>query len=452
LGLASDLPAGGGNRLMARPLAIGALAAAVVVVAVLILTGGSSYTLRLNFQDAGGLVSGNQVMIGPAVVGTVNGVTLTDNGEAQVQVSLDSRYAPVHQGTVARIFENSLSGNANRYVALEPGPAQSPSIRSGGLIGESNTYSFVSLDQLFNTLDRPTRGGLRNFIQGEASTIQGRAPQAHRSLLYFAPALAATSNVTAELTRSEPVFDQLLVQGARAMSQLASRSQQLTQLVANGSAATGAIASQAQALERALSLFPGTLTGSTTTFRGLDATLPVLSELVRKARPALQRFAPFAADLRSLLNVSAPTLANLDALIHNPARTGDLTSLALETPSLAKLAQSAFPRLIKEMNDSQAQLNYLRYYAPDVVAALTNLGQIAGYYDGNGHYARTQPTFFPFRLDSLNQLQSRPPSERYKGLVLAGNRCPGGAIQAAPDGSAPWHVPGCNPNASPKGP
>lgn len=437
---------------MARPLAIGALVTAVIVLAVLILTGGNSYTLRLNFQDAGGLVSGNQVMIGPAVVGTVNGVSLTNNGEAQVQIALDSRYAPVHQGTVARIYENSLSGNANRYIALEPGPSQSPEIHSGGLIGQSNTYSFVSLDQLFNTLDKPTRGGLRNFIRGEASTIQGRAPQAHRTLLYFAPALAATSNVTAELTRSEPVFDQLLVQGARAMSQLASRSQELTQLVANGSAATGAIASQAQALEHALSLFPGTLTGSTTTFRGLDATLPVLTQLVQRAKPALRRFTPFATDLRALLNVSAPTVASLDALIHNPAGTGDLTSLALETPSLARLAHSAFPRLIKEMNDSQAQLNYLRYYTPDVVGALTNLGQAAAYYDANGHYTRTQPTFFAFRIDKHNRLQTKPPSDRYKGLQLAGNRCPGSAVQPSPDGSAPWKVPGCNPNSTPPGP
>lgn len=438
--------------MIARVVAVGALGVAVIVLAVLLLTGGSSYTLRMNFQDAGGLVPGNQVMIGPAIVGTVNGITLTNNGQAQVSVSLNSSYAPMHEGTVARIYENSLSGNANRYISLEPGPTQSPSISSGGLIGESNTYSFVSLDQLFNAIDKPTRQGLRNFIQGQAATIQGRAPEAHRTLLYFAPALAATSNVTAELTRSEPIFDQLLVQGARAMSQLASRAQQLTELVANGNAATGAIARQSQALQQALSLFPSTLTRSTTTFRGLDSTLPALTQLVRTAKPALVRFTPFATDLRSLLNVSIPTLASLNGLIHNPAGTGDLTSLALETPSLAKLAENAFPRLIKEMNDSQLQLNYLRYYAPDVVAALTNLGQVAGYYDGNGHYARTQPTFFPFRLDAHNRLQTRPPSDRYKGLQLAGNRCPGGAIQPTPDGSAPWHVPGCNPNSTPSGP
>jgi phospholipid/cholesterol/gamma-HCH transport system substrate-binding protein len=438
--------------MIARILALGALGVAVVVLAVLLFTGGTPYTLRLNFQDAGGLVSGNQVLIGPAIVGTVNGITLTNDGEAQVEISLEDKYAPMHQGTVARIYENSLSGSANRYISLEPGPTGNHMIPSGGLVNQSNTYSFVSLDQLFNTLDRGTRLGLRNFIQGQAATIQGRAQDARRSLLYFAPALAATSNVTQELTRSEPVFDQLLVQGARAMSQLASRSQQLTELVANGNRATGAIASQAQALEQALTLFPSTLTRSTTTFRGLDSTLPALTQLVRTARPALRRFTPFATGLRALLKVSIPTLGSLSTLFHNPAGTGDLTSLARETPSLAKLAEKAFPRLIKEMNDSQAQLDYLRFYAPDVVAALTNLGQIGGYYDANGHYARTQPTFFPFRRDAANRLQNRPPSDRYKGLQLAGNRCPGGAIQPAPDGSAPWRVPACNPHATPPGP
>ena len=35
--------------------------------------------------------------------------------------AVDSGVAPLHQGTVARIYENSLSGIANRYIVLEPG-------------------------------------------------------------------------------------------------------------------------------------------------------------------------------------------------------------------------------------------------------------------------------------------------------------------------------------------
>lgn len=438
--------------MIARVTAVGALALAVIVVAVLLTTSGSSYTLRLNFQDAGGLVSGNQVMIGPANVGSVDGTTLTANGLAQVTISLNSAVGPMHEGTVARVYENSLSGVANRYVVLEPGPTQSPTIPSGGVIGLTNTYSFVSLDQLFNTLDAATRQGLRNFIRGEAASIEGRAPEAHRTLQYFAPALASTSNFTHELVRDEPAFDGLLVQGAHAMQHLASASQQLTQLIANGNAATGAIASQSQALERALSLFPGALTGSTHTFKGLDSTLAVLDPVVEKAKPAVRRLEPFAVGLRRLFSVSIPTLANLNLLIHNPNGSGDLTSLLLETPSLARLAKKAFPRLIKEMNDSQAQLNYLREFTPDVIGALTNFGQAGAYYDANGHYVRTQPTFFAFRTDASDRLQTKPAFDRYKGLQTVHSRCPGGSIQPAPDGSSPWAVKGCDSSTTPPGP
>ena len=441
-----------GSVLAARVAAVGSVVIAVVVVAVLLFGGGPSYTLRADFADAGGLVSGNLVLIGPATVGTVQSIGLTPDGQAEVTMGLNSDAAPVPEGTVARVYENSLSGSANRYVVLEPPVKGGPPIPSGGLIPEVDTRSFVSLDQLFNTLDLPTRLGLRNFIQGNAASIQGRAHAANQTLRYFAPALASTSNLTAELTRDEPTFDALLVQGAQAMQALASRSQQLTQLIANTNAATGAIARQSMALERALALFPGALTRSTATFKGLNTTLDALDPLVAASKPAIRRLEPFSADLRGLVAASIPTIGHLDALIHNPSHAGDLTTLLRSTPSLERIASPAFQHLIAEMNDSQAQLDTFREYTPDVVAAFTNLGQVGGYYDANGHYARTQPIFDAFDLSGFNQLVPRAPSQRYDGLQVVHGRCPGGATQPTPDGSSPWVVPGCQPSSTPPGP
>jgi phospholipid/cholesterol/gamma-HCH transport system substrate-binding protein len=434
-----------------RIAAVGALVLAVVVVALLLLSSGSSYIVRADFQDAGGLVSGNQVLMGPATVGTVQSIALTPNGLAEVTMSLGSDASPVPQGTIARIYENSLSGSANRYVVLEA-PRSGVPIPSGGLIPLSDTRSFVSLDQLFDTFDPLTRAGLSNFIKGEAASIQGRAIAANRTLLYFAPALASTSDVTAQLSRDEPAFDGLLVQGAQAMQALASQSEKLTALVANTDAATGAIARESQSLEQALVLFPPTLVGSTVTFHRLNSTLDALDPLVAASKIGIRRLEPFSVELRKLINVSIPTVGQLDALIRNPAGTGDLTSLALSTPALARIARTAFPNLIKSMNASQAQLDYLREYAPDVVGALTNLGQIGGYYDANGHYARTQPDFFAFGLNGANELTDLPPSLRYHGLQVVRNRCPGSAMQPTPDGSAPWLVPGCSLTSTPPGP
>ncbi len=438
--------------MIARVAAVAALAGAVVLVVLILFGGGSSYTLTADFQDAGGLVPGNLVLIGPAQVGSVQSIGLGSNGQAVVKFSVDSGAAPLHTGTVARIYENSLSGIANRYIVLEPGPQDAPEIHDGGVIDQTHTYSFVSLDSLFDSLDAKTRAGLRGFVRGEAQSIQGSAAQAHQTLQYFAPALLSTSNVTQELTRDEPAFDGLLVQGAKALQTLGSRSQELTQLVANTNATTAAIASQSAALEQALSLLPPALNHSTRTFAGLRKTLDSLDPLVAASKPASRRLAPFAKQLDELTRASIPTIGALNGLIRNPSGSGDLITLLQQTPALARVAHKAFPELIRQMNQSQNQLDYLVDFTPDIVAALTNLGQVGAYYDANGHYARTQPFFAAFGLDSSNELTSKPPSQRGEGVQVVRSRCPGGAVQAAPDGSSPVSVPGCNPSNAPAGP
>jgi phospholipid/cholesterol/gamma-HCH transport system substrate-binding protein len=237
------------------------------------------------------------------------------------------------------------------------------------------------------------------------------------------------------------------------MTALASRRQQLADLIANANATVAAIANQSQALRQALVLLPGTLTRGTATFAGVRSTLDALDPLVARSLPATRRLAPFSSNLHSLVTVATPTVAQLSALIHDPSGVGDLTTLALRTPALARLAAVAFPRAITQMNSSQAQLDYLREFTPDVVAALSNLGQVTGYYDANGHYARTQPDFFPFSLNpSTNVLSATPAFDRLTGVQVVHGRCPGGAMQPPPDGSAPVAVPGCRSSSTPPGP
>ncbi len=437
--------------LIARIAALGALVAALVLVFLVLFSNGSTYNLRANFLDAGGLVTGDDVLIGGAKVGSVSSIGLTPDGQAEVAMGLDSNVGHMPEGTVARIYENSLSGIANKYVVLEPGTGPG-TIPDNGLITSDHTYASVNLDQLFDTLDPLTRLGLSRFIRGEAASINGRAKEAHKTLVYLAPALTSTSNITAQLAKSEPTFDSLLVQGAQTMRQLGSRTLQLSQLVSNTNGTTAAIASQSQALENALTLLAPTLNHSTATFAGLRSTLDVLSPLVAASIPASQHLAEFAASLGRLTTASIPTVGSLNDLISNPSGGGDLITLLHEAPSLANTAKAVFPRLIKSMNDSQAQVDYFREYTPDVVGALSNLGQLSGYYDANGHYARTQPFFGAFGVNGANQLTSRPPALRFNGLQTAKNRCPGGAIQPSPDGSSPVAVPGCNKTLTPAGP
>jgi phospholipid/cholesterol/gamma-HCH transport system substrate-binding protein len=404
----------------ARIGAAAALLAAIVVVVVLVFGGGNSYTISADFQNASGLVNGDNVLIGPATVGTIKSIGLTDNGQARVKMSLHGT-GTLHQGTVARIYEDSLSGIASRYVELEPGPSSNPSLRSGQTITATHTFSETNLDEIFDTLDGKTRSGLAKLIQGEATSLKGKGKAANKTLEYLAPGLQSASEVTQELARDQPAFD-------------------------------GLVARQSQNLQTSLSLLPSTLKRATTTFRGLDQTLDSLDPVVNAAKPASRQLPQFASDLEKLSTVAIPTVKRLDDLISNPSGAGDLTTLALASPGLERAASKAFPALIKNFGESRDQLDYLREYTPDVVAAITNIGQASSYYDANGHYVRTQPSLFAFAINGSNQLVSQDPSLRYQGLQHVTNRCPGAATQASPDGSSPRATAGCSTTSVPSGP
>ncbi len=427
----------------ARIGAAAALIAAIAAIVVILFGGGSAYVVHADFQDASGLVSGDNVLIGPAAVGTVSAINLTRDGQAEVTLALHGT-GTLHQGTVARIAEDSLSGIASKYVELEPGPSHAAPIDSGGSIGSGHTYAEVNIDQLFNSLNGPTRRGLSNLIRGEATSLKGKGKLANRTLEYFAPGLQSVSQVTHELARNEPAFDGLVVQGADAMRTLASRSSQLSSLIANTSTATGAIARQSQALQTALSLLPSTLTRSQRTFAGLDTTLGALDPLVRAAKPASRHLGQFASELHAVSDVATPTVTQLNALIANPDKSGDLTTLAQAAPGLLTQAQRAFPALIENFAKSKNQIDYLREYTPDVVSALADVGQASSDYDANGHYSRTEPMLYPFTTDSMGQLVQQNPADRYDGLTRLTNRCPGSAVQANPDGSSPVNTGNCD--------
>ena len=429
--------------MLVRAAAAAALVAAVVVVLVLVFANGSGYVVHADFQDASGLVTGDNVLLGPAAVGTVKSISLTRDGQANIALSLHGA-GTLHRGTVARIQEDSLSGIASKYVSLEPGPVTAPALGDGATISSADTYSEVNVDELFDTFNAKTRTGLSNLIRGEATSLRGKGQLANRTLEYLAPGLESTSDVTRELARDEPAFDGLIVKGAEAMKALATRSTQLTQLIANTSTATGAIDRQSQALQTALALAPGTLNRSTRTFAGLDTTLDSLDPLVAASKPASRRLPQFLAGLGAVSREGIPTLAELDDLISDPHGGGDLTTLARSAPGLVTQADRAFPELVHNFSESRAQIDYLRDYTPDVTAALSDIGQASSYYDANGHYVRTAPVLYPFTTDSMGQLVAQNPADRYAGLQHVSTRCPGSAVQASPDRSTPVAVAGCH--------
>ena len=437
------------------------IVAAIVIVAWLLFRGESDYEVTATFENAGQLVTGNQVEVGGRPIGTVTDIELTKDARARVTMKLND-YAPLHEGTRATIRVNSLSGIANRYIALELGPRSERKIEDGGQIQSDNLTAPVDLDQLFNTLDKPTRAGLQKFVRGSAEQIDGKSEEGSASLHYLNPALSTSSQLINEVISDKATFQKFVSDTSQVVNALAERREDLSALVGNANTTAAAIGDENESLARGLDLLPDTLRNANTTFVNLRATVDDLDVLTNESKPATRRLAEQLRALRPLVHDAQPTIRDLRTLIRAPGPGNDLIELNKQAPRLQSLTSKDFPRAIDALQRTQPVIEYIRPYSPDLTGWFTKFGQGASNYDANGHYARVQPIFNAFQLTQTpggEVLTATRPGQRLEGFEFGQQqRCPGGAMQPPPDGSAPWVGSGsdgnfeCDPNTTPPGP
>lgn len=428
---------------IARGAVLGALLAVVAVLAIIVLSNGGGAKYKLIFQNAGQLVKGDDVQIGGRRVGGVDDILLTDDNQAEVVVTVEQPYAPLHEGTQATIRLTSLSGVANRYIALAPGPNSAPEIPDGGRLGVEQTTSVVDLDQLFNTLDPRTRRGLQQVIQGSATQYAGKGEQVNESAKYFNPALSTTDQLVKEVTRDQQTLERAIVAGASVTGAVAERAPQLTSLVTNLNTVMGSIAAENASLSQALGVLPDTLRQGNSAFVDLRATLDDLDPLLQASSVAAKDLPRFFSALRPLLNEAVPTFEDLSAIVSQPGPFNDATDAVQNLPRLQAIGSPTFKRAITAMRKGQPVIDFLRPYSPDLVGWFRDFGQSAANYDANGHYARVMPMFGAFQFqdngDETSALNPVSPAQRLQGLTSGfTRRCPGAASQPRPDGSNPF--------------
>jgi phospholipid/cholesterol/gamma-HCH transport system substrate-binding protein len=363
------------------------------------------------------------------------------------------------------IRATSLSGVANHYVSISPGPNDNPPLEDGATLGLSETTTPADLDQLFNSFPTPVRRGFADFIQGQAAFYAGRGADANVAAKYFGPSLNRTNAFVGELNADQRLLGQFVVSSAKLATAAAERSEDLSDAVSNASTAFGAIARQNVAFDQTLRELPPVLRQSNTTFVNLRAALDDLDPLVNTAKPATKNLAPFLAELRPVISKAVPLFKNLRLTVRRPGKANDAAELLAALPEVQQRAAKAFPHSEEAIADFQPNLNFARAYTPDIFNGFAKLGQVTGYYDANGHYARISFADANLFNYSGGELKAIPPSQQYETLGSAETvkrRCPGGATQSAADGSNPYVEPPfsgsgvtpsqCNPADLPPGP
>lgn len=419
-----------------RLVAIAVLAAAVVAVAVLALGWGSGgYVVKAQFPDGGQLVTGDLVQVGGRKVGEITGIQLTDSGLAEVEMTLDDDgVEPLHRGTRATIRTVGLSGVANRFIDLSPGPRTTARIPDGGVLGPDQTRGVVDLDAVLNGADPKARKDIQGIVRDAATALTPKAArQTNAGLEALNPAVSQVTALGRELTRDEAALRSLLVHTSSVAGVLAEHRDSLGTGVDATAGVLTAVASEREALADSLERAPGTMRMTESTLRRVRTrTLPALDPVVRESRPALK-------PLGELLRVTEPTLDNARPLLASVRELLPQSRRALAPlPRLERPATPAIATTTKALRKARPLLSGLRPYAPELVAGFFNGfgGATSHSYDANGHFARINLEAGP---TSLTGLVPRPSGSSLGGLRTGLDaRCPGAAEEPAPDGSNPW--------------
>jgi phospholipid/cholesterol/gamma-HCH transport system substrate-binding protein len=485
-----------------RSVAVVALVIAVAAVAAVLLSGGSTYTVRAVFQNASQIVSGDQVEVAGNPVGSVSNITLTPDGNAELTLTINnSQFIPLRQGTTATVRLASLSGIANRFVQLDLGPANAAKIPNGGIIPRTSTTSTVDLDELFNSLNGPTRKGLQNVLQGSASQYAGRGDQARLAWQYLNPAIATSSILFHELDRNTFQFTRFIQTSSHLVTDLASRQSDLSGLVSHLSTTFTALSNQHIALGQSLQRLPPFMRLADTTFVNLRYALVDLTRLVNVTRPVAPKLRQLLVQLRPLAVQAVPTVRDLSNIISRPGSKNDLIELNELAVPLAKatvgkvyadgkVRRGAFPVSQQALTESVPELAVGRPYAVDLTGWFEGYSH-PGVYDANGSVSRIAPVvglgsissgptglsvnlctslinkILGGKCSTVNNLLSNPVGRlAFSNSVLTkgqGDRCPGSMERGPKDGqqSAGWAPSGpmypesgfpCNPREIPTGP
>jgi phospholipid/cholesterol/gamma-HCH transport system substrate-binding protein len=447
------------SSVIGRIAALVALAVVVVAVFVLFTGNGDEYEVTAEFENAGQLVSGNEVVVGGAAVGSVKEIELGPDGQALVTFTVEDDYAPLHRGTTATIRSPSLSQIAGRQIqlTLPPDSTAGPEISSGERLDQQETVSVVDLDQLFNTLSPKTIRDFKHVIQGFEQSYDGVGAQANRGFRYLNPFLSTSRRVFGELSADQRALESLLIDTSKLSGALAERSPDISQLIANLNRMMGAIGARKARLAEAVAKLPDFMRSANTTFVNLRAALDDVDPLVDASKPVAERLRPFLAELRAAAADAVPTVRDLDAILKRKGRANDLVELTQIQPRLARralgtgspdcgsdpvsdyeraadddFADGAFGESVCSLQNGLPQLDFFRAYTPELVGWFDGFSH-SGTIDANGGSARVEAIFNTFSVSDATGLPLIGPTPQPAsnpaslGLITTGanRKCPG---------------------------
>ncbi|HET9074211.1 MAG TPA: MlaD family protein [Solirubrobacteraceae bacterium] len=288
------------------------LVAVGVLVAGTVAQGSDSYSFDVIFDNARGLISGQQVKIAGAVAGTISNVVVTPQDQARVEATVTGPFR-FHTDATCIIRPDGLI--AENYLDCDPGTPSAPLLQGQGnlppTVPVSHTSEPVNLQDLFNIFNLPTRERLQVLINELGIATAGNGEQINAILQRANPTLGAAQRVirildaqTSQIATAIQATDAIARQGAGHISAV-------QHFIVQASGLTQLTAGHAGSLEQGINKLPAFLAAATPALTQLNAVAtdgtPLLANL-RAAAPSLNRV---DADILPFTKVANPALTSL---------------------------------------------------------------------------------------------------------------------------------------------
>ena len=292
-----------------RRLAAACVIAAVIVAVIVVqrTANPGAYVLRIPTDNASGVYSGSDVTIAGVNAGTVRSVTLGHGGEAVVTASLDPQFAPVHSDATAQIRPKSLLGEM--YVAIDPGKSGT-TLPSGARLAKLQVNRSTDLQQVFNSLDGPTRAKLGTLIDELGGGVTGRGGQLNQAIPSGTHDISDLASITATLNAKDTQLKAVISTLNTVTTELArsDRRQQLGALISSTDRLMGNLRAQQANLQQAVVQADHSLASL---HQGLAGTAPALSGIAAALPTTVRDGSLLLTPLNSATNTLIPHMNQL---------------------------------------------------------------------------------------------------------------------------------------------
>jgi phospholipid/cholesterol/gamma-HCH transport system substrate-binding protein len=225
--------------------------------------GQPDYTLRLDFNNADGVVKGADLNINGVQAGKVDSLEVKGK-VAVVTVSIDSKFAPMHAGAKGLIRSLGLLGH--KYVEVIDGKGGGAELKSGTELTTDSTTSPTDLDQINAIFDAPTREKIKTLTNEGAIALGGRAQVLNDDLRQLRNLAVAAEPVTGVLDDSQVALDRATIAFDTFTQELVKEDASVRGFVSHGSSVLGSAGAHSEELA-------GLIAHGDATFTRLDTAL-----------------------------------------------------------------------------------------------------------------------------------------------------------------------------------